>query len=71
MVTLYLMKSKNNLFFWIKCREKVDYSDTRSLRSVANALGNEWIGGGVIYRGDRLFQMEKNIWAIPSYRLFS
>lgn len=70
-VDLILKVAKGILGFEIKCREAVDFSDRGSLRSFARALGNEWIGGGVIYRGNRLFQMDDNIWAIPSYRLFS
>jgi hypothetical protein len=34
-------------------------------------LGDEWRGGMVVYRGDRLFRMAPNLWAVPSWRPLS
>ncbi|OVE80114.1 hypothetical protein BVY01_00830 [bacterium I07] len=33
---------------------------------LSEVLGDEWIGGCIIYRGDRIQELAQNIWAIPS-----
>ncbi len=56
----------------IKGREQVYASDTTALKKVAAALGNKWRGGLVIYRGKKIAHLgEPDIWAIPSWRLFT
>ncbi len=55
----------------IKSREKIVKSDTTALKKIAGALGKEWLGGMIIYRGKRIQRLEDNIWAIPSYRLLN
>ena len=55
----------------IKSRETVNKSDTTPLRKLAEASGDNWIGGIVIYRGQRIQEISRNIWAVPSWRLFS
>ena len=57
--------------FEIKARDSVHRADTTALRKVVNAFGDEWRGGGVIYRGNRLHPLDKGLWAIPSWRLLS
>lgn len=56
----------------IKLRESVHDRDVRAMRDVAAALGSQWLGGLIVYRGDRVFRFaEPAVWAIPSYRLFA
>jgi len=45
--------------------------DYKAMREIANRLGNEWMGGAVVYEGNVLKKIaEPNIWAVPSRRLF-
>ena len=56
----------------IKAREQVFPSDATSLKKLAGALKDQWRGGLIVYRGHRLFKLdEPQIWAVPSWRLFS
>ncbi|NOZ60936.1 MAG: ATP-binding protein [Calditrichaeota bacterium] len=56
----------------IKSRDKIAQSDFTGLVKIANILGREWKGGIVIYRGVKIKKLaEPNIWAVPSYRLFT
>ena len=56
----------------IKAREQVFSSDTTALKKVAAALGEKWRGGLVVYRGKRIFHLsDPDIWAVPSWRLFT
>ena len=42
-------------------------SDTHAL-----PLGDEWLGGLVVYHGDDVLRLSKpSIWAVPSYRLLT
>jgi len=55
----------------IKSREQVVPSDVTAMKTVAKGLAQQWLGGLVIYRGDRIVKItEPGIWAVPSYRLF-
>ena len=53
----------------IKSRERIVPGDARQLKRLADALGERWAGGLVIYRGNALRQLTKNIWVISSYCL--
>jgi len=56
----------------IKSRESVDRSDASGLRRLAEAAGERWRGGMVVYRGSRLKPLcEPDIWAVPFVRLLS
>ncbi|GAB4379653.1 MAG: ATP-binding protein [Calditrichia bacterium] len=56
----------------VKARNQVSATDITSLKKVANALGESWRGGLVIYRGDKIIDLgEANLWAVPSHRLFT
>ncbi len=56
----------------IKARKQVYASDTTALKKVAAALGDKWRGGLVIYRGKKIVHLgEPDIWAVPSWRLFT
>lgn len=55
----------------IKARERVVLSDISAMKRIAEALKDEWKGGLLVYRGDRIYKLaEPDIWAIPSHRLF-
>jgi predicted AAA+ superfamily ATPase len=56
----------------IKGRESISVSACRALKAIADALGKEWLGGLVVYRGNKIMQLaEPEIWAVPSKRLFT
>jgi Predicted ATPase (AAA+ superfamily) len=55
----------------IKSSEQVTSKDTSPLRSLGAALGKEWLGGIVAYRGSKLSDLGDKIWAVPSWRLLS
>lgn len=54
-----------------KNRARIEPGDARSLRAVAAELGQEWLGGLVVHRGERLVRMqdEHRIFAVPLHRL--
>jgi uncharacterized protein len=55
----------------IKSRESVASKDIRAMKEVAPALGNRWLGGIVVYRGNEIRRIgDPDIWAVPSRRLF-
>ncbi|MBC8315437.1 MAG: ATP-binding protein [Bacteroidales bacterium] len=54
-----------------KKREVISSSDFTSLRRLAASSKNLWIGGIVIYRGNKIQQFGDQLWAVPSCRLFS
>ena len=55
-----------------KFRENLHPSDFSGLIKLAKSAGNDWKGGVVLYRGNRLYCHDKimNLWAIPSCRFF-
>lgn len=54
----------------VKGRARVGWRDTASLRALAEALGDEWVGGLVVHRGTDLEEIGPNLWAVPAHRLF-
>lgn len=55
----------------VKAGETVAPRDTAALAAVAEKLGNRWLGGLVVYRGDEIRLVAKpGIYAVPSRRLF-
>lgn len=56
----------------VKSREVVVKKDWSVMARIARELNGEWKGGLVVYRGNRIFELDAalNIWAIPSRRLF-
>ncbi|RUM88535.1 MAG: hypothetical protein DSZ23_04400 [Thermodesulfatator sp.] len=55
----------------IKNRKQVNRADFRSLRVLAQKLGDEWKGGIVVYSGREIisFSEEYRLWAVPLHRL--
>lgn len=65
-----ILKTEKGIFgLEMKCRDHVVPSDTTSLRALGKALGREWNGGIVVYRGNSIVDLGGNIWAVPSWRL--
>jgi predicted AAA+ superfamily ATPase len=56
----------------VKSRKTVVKKDWTTMNRIANKLNEEWKGGLVVYRGNRIFELDAglNIWAVPSRRLF-
>ena len=71
-VDLLLQTDHGVIGIEVKARTKVDTSDLRPMLNVANALGDEWKGGLVVYKGNTIMKLgEPDIWAVPAYRLFT
>lgn len=67
-----LVQLENGIFgVEIKGRRQVVSSDLRPLREVARGLGGEWLGGLVVYQGNEIRLLSDDIWAVPSWRLFT
>jgi len=56
----------------IKSRGNVVKKDWSTMARIAHELNEEWKGGLVVYKGNRIFELDTglNIWAVPSRRLF-
>lgn len=68
----FILETKKGIIgMEVKNRDTISKSDFTNLKRLADAAGNEWIGGIVIYRGNKIQQYEKGLWGIPSCRLFS
>jgi hypothetical protein len=70
-VDLLLETSFGIMGIEIKSRAVLAPKDIRSLKMVAEKLGERWHGGMVVYTGNEIKQLaEPDIFAVPSYRLF-
>lgn len=54
----------------VKNRAKIVPRDASALRALAKALGEEWVGGLVVYRGEDVQDLGGDVWAVPVHRLF-
>ncbi len=54
----------------IKNRERVERRDGAGLLRLAQVLGEEWVGGLVVHRGEDLLPLDSQLWAVPVHRLF-
>jgi hypothetical protein len=67
----FLLETKHGILgFEVKNRDTVSASDFTNLNRLAEAASAEWLGGFVIYRGNKIEPFGKWSWAIPSVRLF-
>jgi predicted AAA+ superfamily ATPase len=67
----FILETKNGILaLEVKNRDSVWQSDFTNLKRLAGAAGKEWLGGLVIYRGNKIQQFAHGLWAIPSCRLF-
>ena len=73
-IDLLLNTESGLLGMEVKNRRTIAVSDISNMKDVAKALGKEWIGGILIYKGDEIRKVsnksDENIWAVPSKRLF-
>jgi predicted AAA+ superfamily ATPase len=53
----------------VKARNTVGKTDIAGMKRLADKLGERWLGGLVVYKGDRLEEIAPGYWALPSYRL--
>lgn len=68
----FILETENGIIaLEVKNRDTVTASDFSALRRLAESSGKSWIGGLVIYRGNKIQQFSDNLWAVPSCRLFS
>jgi predicted AAA+ superfamily ATPase len=69
-VDLLIETEKGIIGIEIKSGGKIASRDFRSLKEVALGLSRAWLGGLVIYMGNKIEKLgEPNIWAVPSRRL--
>lgn len=69
---LLLKTEKGFLGIEIKSSPRIARVDYSPMLAVAEKLGDRWLGGLCIYRGKELKKVaEPDIWAVPSFRLFS
>lgn len=67
----FIIESENGLIaIEVKNRDVVTSSDFNALRRLAESSGKLWIGGIVVYRGNKIQQLTDQLWAVPSCRLF-
>jgi predicted AAA+ superfamily ATPase len=55
----------------VKARDAVGRTDIAGMKRLADKLGERWLGGLVVYKGDRFEEIAPGYWAVPSYRLLS
>ncbi|MCK4676657.1 MAG: DUF4143 domain-containing protein [Bacteroidales bacterium] len=68
----FILETANGLIaIEVKNRNSVSQSDFTNMKRLAEAAGNEWLGGILVYRGNKVQQFNKLLWAIPSCRLFN
>ena len=54
----------------VKNRARAGPRDCSGLRALADTLGEDWIGGLVVHRGEELAPLGARLWAVPAHRLF-
>ena len=55
----------------IKNRKNIIRKDYKNLKIIGEKVGDNWLGGIVLYRGNMMKKIDKNLWIIPSYRFFN
>jgi len=70
-VDFILETQKGIITIEVKNRNKVFEKDFSSIRKLAKAAKNNWLGGLVVYRGNQIVKWDEKLWAVPSCRLFS
>lgn len=55
----------------VKNRDTIAASDFTNLKRLVAVPESGWLGGLVIYRGNKIVKIDKGLWAIPSCRFFS
>lgn len=66
-----LEKKEGFLAIEVKNRDTVSLPDFAKIKRLADADSARWCGGIVVYRGNKIRKFGHNLWAVPSFRLFS
>ncbi len=69
-IDFILETNKGIIAIEVKNRDTVSSTDFTNIRRLSEAAQNEWLGGIVLYRGNRIQQFDDGLWAVPSCRLF-
>lgn len=68
----FIIETKNGIIgIEAKMRDIVTQSDFSALKRLASAAKDKWIGGIITYKGNKIKQFDKGLWAVPSCRLLS
>lgn len=70
-IDFILETEKGLIAIEVKNRDAVTTADFSALRRLAESSGKSWVGGFVVYRGNKIHQFTKQLWAVPSCRLFT
>lgn len=70
-VDFLLQTPRGLLGLEVKGRDRVTRSDLGPMKRLAGELGERWLGGLVVYRGEKIEELSPGFWAVPSFRLFS
>jgi hypothetical protein len=54
----------------VKNRARIAPRDASTLRALGEALGDQWVGGLVVHRGEDIADVGAGIWGMPAHRLF-
>ncbi len=54
----------------VKASRQASRAQTRALRRLAAQMGSRWRGGLLVYQGEQIVRLAKNVWAVPAGRLF-
>lgn len=57
------------LGFEFKARPRVDGKDATALERARRVLGDRYLGGIVVYRGDRVLRLTESVFAVPDWLL--
>ena len=55
----------------VKNRAGIARRDASALRALGEALGDQWVGGLVVHRGEDIENLGAGIWGVPAHRLFA
>ena len=67
----FILETKHGIVaLEVKNRDSVTKSDFTNLKRLAEAARKNWVGGLVIYRGNKIQQFAHGLWAVPSCRIF-
>lgn len=66
----FIIENKHGIMgIEVKNRKKITRSDFTAIRKIRSAVKNKWVGGIVVYKGNKIEQIEEKMWAVPSCRI--
>ena len=54
----------------VRNRARIAHRDASALRALRDTLGDQWVGGLVVHRGEDIANLGGGIWGVPAHRLF-